>query len=231
MKTRMQPIGNAWAKLPRLVRDLARELGKKIDLRMIGAETELDRQVLEMIKDPLTHMVRNLRRSRHRDAGRARARPASRRPARSRSTPTMRAATSSSRSATTAAALDDRRASGRRRSPTARDRGRARGDDRQQIQQFIFRPGFSTAEAVTNVSGRGVGMDVVRTNIEKIGGTVELRSRCGQRHELRHQDPADAGDRLGPDRRMPRRSLRHSADQCRRAGPRRRRTASTASSA
>jgi two-component system, chemotaxis family, sensor kinase CheA len=59
MKTRMQPIGNAWAKLPRLVRDLARELGKKIELDMRGAETELDRQVLELIKDPLTHMVRN----------------------------------------------------------------------------------------------------------------------------------------------------------------------------
>ncbi|MGH6797580.1 MAG: chemotaxis protein CheA, partial [Roseiarcus sp.] len=59
MKTRMQPIGNAWAKLPRIVRDLAHELGKKIDLRMTGAETELDRQVLELVKDPLTHMVRN----------------------------------------------------------------------------------------------------------------------------------------------------------------------------
>lgn len=59
MKTRMQPIGNAWAKLPRIIRDIGRELGKKIDLKMIGADTELDRQVLEMIKDPLTHMVRN----------------------------------------------------------------------------------------------------------------------------------------------------------------------------
>src|SRR5205085_5679070 len=59
MKTRMQPIGNAWAKLPRLVRDLSLELNKKVELRMLGAETELDRQVLEMIKDPLTHMVRN----------------------------------------------------------------------------------------------------------------------------------------------------------------------------
>src|SRR5690606_14600215 len=59
MKTRMQPIGNAWAKLPRIVRDLSHELNKKIDLRMLGADTELDRQVLELIKDPLTHMVRN----------------------------------------------------------------------------------------------------------------------------------------------------------------------------
>ena len=59
MKTRMQPIGNAWNKLPRLVRDLSHDMGKKIDLTMLGAETELDRQVLELIKDPLTHMVRN----------------------------------------------------------------------------------------------------------------------------------------------------------------------------
>ena len=59
MKTRMQPIGNAWAKLPRIVRDLCNETGKKIELQMLGAETELDRQVLEMIRDPLTHMVRN----------------------------------------------------------------------------------------------------------------------------------------------------------------------------
>ncbi len=59
MKTRMQPIGNAWAKLPRIIRDLGQELDKKIDLEMLGSDTELDRQVLELIKDPLTHMVRN----------------------------------------------------------------------------------------------------------------------------------------------------------------------------
>ena len=83
MKTRMQPIGNAWAKLPRLVRDLGDDLGKKIELVMLGAETELDRQVLELIKDPLTHMVRNSG-----DHGlerrRSAAPPASRRPAASR---------------------------------------------------------------------------------------------------------------------------------------------------
>ena len=84
MKTRMQPIGNAWNKLPRLVRDLARETGKKIELTMLGAETELDRQVLELIKDPLTHMVRNSRRPRAGDARRSGAPPASRRPAASR---------------------------------------------------------------------------------------------------------------------------------------------------
>ena len=69
-----------------------------------------------------------------------------------------------------------------------------------QIQRFIFKPGFSTAAKVTSVSGRGVGMDVVRTNIEKIGGTIELKSTSAG-HDLHHQDPADPGHRFGPDRR------------------------------
>ena len=84
MKTRMQPIGNAWNKLPRLVRDLAHEMDKKIELVMLGAETELDRQVLELIKDPLTHMVRNSRRSRAGEARPSAAPRASRKPAASR---------------------------------------------------------------------------------------------------------------------------------------------------
>ena len=82
----------------------------------------------------------------------------------------------------------------------------------QQIHQFIFKAGFSTATTVTSVSGRGVGMDVVRTNIEKIGGTVEMKSRTRQGLGLHHQDPADPRHRLGADRRMRRRALRHPAD-------------------
>ena len=116
MKTRMQPIGNAWAKLPRIVRDLSHELGKKIDLRMLGAETELDRQVLELIKDPLTHMVRN-------SADHGIEMPADR-VARGKpegGTITLNAyheaATSSSRSPTTAAASTSRRSSRRRSRP------------------------------------------------------------------------------------------------------------------
>ena len=116
MKTRMQPIGNAWAKLPRIVRDLSHELDKKIDLVMKGAETELDRQVLELIKDPLTHMVRNSADHGLEETGQERW-PASRRPARCCSTPSTRAATSSSRSPTTAAACRPTRSS-RRRSRT-----------------------------------------------------------------------------------------------------------------
>ncbi len=104
MQTRMQPIGNAWSKLPRLVRDLSAELGKKIELIMEGAETELDRQVLEQIKDPLTHMVRNSADHGIEPPEESAASSASPRPAASVSSPPMRAAPSRSASATTAAA-------------------------------------------------------------------------------------------------------------------------------
>ena len=179
MKTRMQPIGNAWAKLPRIVRDLSHELGKKIDLRMHGAETELDRQVLELIKDPLTHMVRNSA-----DHG--------------IELPTERVA--KGKPETGAITLDAFHEGGHIIIEIADDgrgldiekikkkavsRGLATETDlaamtEQQIQQFVFKAGFSTAAKVTSVSGRGVGMDVVRTNIEKIGGTVEMKSQSGK---------------------------------------------------
>jgi two-component system chemotaxis sensor kinase CheA len=179
MKTRMQPIGNAWAKLPRIVRDLALELGKKVDLRMLGAETELDRQVLEMIKDPLTHMVRN-------SADHGIELPADR----------LRAGKPEQGSITLNAyhqgghivleISDDGRGLALEKikkkavaSGLASETELAGMTD-QQIQQFIFKAGFSTATQVTSVSGRGVGMDVVRTNIEKIGGTIELKSQEGK---------------------------------------------------
>ncbi len=179
MKTRMQPIGNAWAKLPRLVRDLARDLGKKLDLRMIGAETELDRQVLEMVKDPLTHMVRNC--ADHGIEGPAE-RVASGKP--EHGTITLNAHHVGGHIVVEIG--DDGRGI-----PVDRIRKKVLANGlateaelasmtEQQIHQYIFKPGFSTAEAVTNISGRGVGLDVVRTNIEKIGGTVELRSNPGR---------------------------------------------------
>jgi len=179
MKTRMQPIGNAWAKLPRLVRDLAHELGKKIELQMLGAETELDRQVLELIKDPLTHMVRNSA-----DHG--------------LETPAERVAAGKSETGRVTLnayhegghILIEIRDDGRGlnigkikdkilRNGLATESEVAQMTD-QQVQQFIFKAGFSTAAKVTSVSGRGVGMDVVKTNIEKIGGTVELKSQEGR---------------------------------------------------
>lgn len=179
MKTRMQPIGNAWSKFPRLIRDLSQELHKKIDLRMLGEATELDRQLLEMIKDPLTHMVRNSC-----DHG--------------LETPAERVAAGKPEAGTvTLSAFHE----GGHIVIEISDDGRGLPIDKikskivekgmaseaeldslsdDQIMQYIFKPGFSTAEKVTSVSGRGVGMDVVRTNIEKIGGTVTLSSVWGR---------------------------------------------------
>ncbi len=179
MKTRMQPIGNAWSKLPRIVRDLAAELGKKIDLQMIGAETELDRQVLEMIRDPLTHMVRN-------SADHGLENPADRAAAGKDAMGTIRLSARHEGGHIIIEIVDDGRGLN-----TARIRAKIiekglatdaelAAMDENQIHQFIMKAGFSTAEKVTNVSGRGVGMDVVRSNIEKIGGTLEFRSIEGK---------------------------------------------------
>ena len=178
MKTRMQPIGNAWNNLPRLVRDLAQELGKKIDLVMLGAETELDRQVLELIKDPLTHMVRN---SADHGLETASERRAAGKPEQGRVT--LNAFHEGGHIVIEVG--DDGRGL-----PVDRIRSKIvanglaseaelAGMTAQQIQSFIFRPGFSTAASVTAVSGRGVGMDVVKTNIERIGGTIDLASEAG----------------------------------------------------
>jgi two-component system chemotaxis sensor kinase CheA len=179
MKTRMQPVSAAWSKLPRLVRDLGQELNKKIDLVMTGGETELDRQVLELIRDPLTHMVRNCA-----DHG--------------LETPEQRLR--ACKPETGRILLSARQEGGRiviqiaddgRGLDLARVRQRAveRGlateaavaaMEDADVARFVFRPGFSTAEAVTSVSGRGVGMDVVRSNIERIGGNVDLQTTLGR---------------------------------------------------
>ena len=179
MKTRMQPIGNAWAKLPRIVRDLSHELSKKIDLQMLGQDTELDRQVLELIKDPLTHMVRNSA-----DHG--------------METPQQRLACNKPETGRiTLNAMhegghiiieisDDGHGINVEKVKTKiLENGLATKAELEsmsdpQIQKFIFKAGFSTADSVTSVSGRGVGLDVVRTNIEKIGGTIDLRSEAGE---------------------------------------------------
>ncbi len=179
MKTRMQPIGNAWNKLPRIVRDLARELGKKIELTMLGAETELDRQVLELIKDPLTHMVRN---SGDHGLETTAERRAVGKPETGRITLN---AFHEGGHIVIEIADDGRGLPIDRIKSKVLSKGLATEADLaamsdEAIQRFIFRAGFSTAAAVTAVSGRGVGMDVVKTNIERIGGTIELKSRPGE---------------------------------------------------
>ncbi len=179
MKTRMQPVGNAWAKLPRIIRDLQLELGKKIDLQMLGADTELDRQVLEMIKDPLTHMVRN-------SADHGVEMPADRLAAGKKETGVIRLNAFHEGGHIIIEITDD--GAGipvEKLKAKALKNGLATEEELDemtdnQIQMFVFHAGFSTAEKVTAVSGRGVGMDVVRTNIEKIGGTVDLKSVEGK---------------------------------------------------
>ncbi|MFN3075576.1 MAG: chemotaxis protein CheW [Alphaproteobacteria bacterium] len=179
MKTRMQPIGNAWAKLPRIVRDLSLEMGKKIDLQMHGAETELDRQVLELIKDPLTHMIRN-------SADHGLEPPQERLSAGKSELGIISLNAYHEGGHIIIEVADDGRGLNIRRikekavmSGLATESEIENMSD-QQAAQFIFKAGLSTAEKVTSVSGRGVGMDVVRTNIEKIGGTIELKTAAGR---------------------------------------------------
>lgn len=179
MKTRMQPIGNAWAKLPRIIRDLSMDLGKKIDLQMVGADTELDRQVLELIKDPLTHMVRN-------SADHGVEMPTERALAGKSETGVIRLNAFHEGGHIIVEVSDDGAGLNvARLKQKIFEKGLASEAEiadmsDQQVQKHIFHPGFSTAESVTNISGRGVGMDVVRSNIEKIGGTVELKSTAGK---------------------------------------------------
>ena len=179
MKTRMQPIGNAWAKLPRIVRDLSVEAGKKIDLQMRGAETELDRQVLELIKDPLTHMVRY---SADHGLELLEDRMAAGKPETGKID--LNAFHEGGhiiiQIADAGRGLDIEMIKDKIIQNELATEAEVEAMSEQQIQQFIFKAGFSTAEKVTSVSGRGVGMDVVRTSIENIGGTIEVNSVTGE---------------------------------------------------
>jgi two-component system, chemotaxis family, sensor kinase CheA len=179
MKTRMQPIGNAWQKLPRIVRDLSGELGKQIELEMHGADTELDRQVLDLIKDPLTHMVRN-------SADHGLETPAERAAAGKPETGTIRLSAYHEGGHIIICIADNGRGLNTERiKAKAVQNGLVSEAEFEkmseaQIHKFIFAPGFSTAAQVTSVSGRGVGMDVVRTNIDQIGGTIDIKSVAGE---------------------------------------------------
>lgn len=188
MKARMQPVSHVFSKFPRMVRDLAQQLNKRVRLVMEGQETELDKSLLEAIKDPLTHSVRNavdhgieaphLREETGKDAE-----------------GTLRLRAYQEGSHVVIEVSDD---GGGMKVERIRDkalerklitRARAAQLSDRELMQLILLPGFSTAEAVTNVSGRGVGMDVVRTNVEKIGGKVEVDSRTGKGTTLRLRIP------------------------------------------
>jgi two-component system, chemotaxis family, sensor kinase CheA len=178
MRTRMQPISTVWNKLPRIVRDIARSCGKEVNLETHGKDTELDKTIIEAIKDPLTHVIRNAV-----DHG--------------IELPHDRIAVGKSASGVLSMrafheggqviieiADDGAGLKGARIKAKAIEKGlitveRSEQMSESEIYRLIFLPGFSTAEQVTSLSGRGVGMDVVRSNIERIGGTVDVSSKEG----------------------------------------------------
>lgn len=188
MRTRMQPIGTAWSKIPRLVRDLSQASGKTIALEMHGQDTELDRQILQAIQDPLTHMIRN-------SADHGIELPEVRRSVGKTERGTIQLNAYHEGGHVILEVTDDGAGiDANRVRQKAVERGLVKPEvvasmTEAQIMRFIFEPGFSTADKVTNVSGRGVGMDVVRSSIEKIGGTVELISRMGKGSTVRIKIP------------------------------------------
>jgi len=178
MKTRMQPIENIWAKFPRIVRDVACDLGKQVRLVMEGNETELDRTIIEAIKDPLLHIIRN---SMDHGFETPAARVAAGKPA--EGVLLLRAFHEGGQVNIEISDDGDGINVGRVKQKAVEKglvttEAAGRMSDREAFN-LIFLPGFSTAERVTNVSGRGVGMDVVKTNIEKIGGSVDILSKAG----------------------------------------------------
>ncbi len=188
MKTRMQPIGNIWSKFPRTVRDVALGCGKQVRIEMEGKDTELDKTIIEAIKDPLTHIVRNSVDHGIED-------------------PEARTAAGKNPEGLLflrafheggqvnieitddGAGLDYEKIRNKAIQKGMITADQAARMTEREITNLIWLPGFSTAEKVTNVSGRGVGMDVVKTNIEKIGGTVDLQSKPGQGSTVRMKIP------------------------------------------
>jgi len=188
MKTRMQPIGNVWNKFPRVVRDLAAACGKQVRVEMEGAETELDRTIIEAIKDPLTHVVRN---SVDHGIESSEARVAAGKPAEGR---LLLRAFHEGGQVNIEITDDGAGVNADKVRDKALQKGLINPDQaarmsERELLNLIFLPGFSTAETVTNVSGRGVGMDVVKTNIEKIGGTVDVQSKVSQGTTLKVKIP------------------------------------------
>jgi two-component system chemotaxis sensor kinase CheA len=188
MKARMQPVSNIFSKMPRIVRDVSQLLGRKVRLEMEGQDTELDKSLLEAIKDPLTHAVRNSL-----DHG---IEPPDVRITSGKNpegTLKLRAAQQGSH-VIVEVGDDGAGISAEKVRKKAIERGlitlEAAGQlPERELLNLIFLPGFSTAAAVTSISGRGVGMDVVKTNVEKIGGKVEIESRLGKGTTLRLRIP------------------------------------------
>ena len=188
MKARMQPIDTVFARLPRVARDAAQLCGKEVRLTTAGRETELDKTLLEAIKDPLAHVVRNA-------VDHGIERPEVRRAAGKPPEGAVSIRAFHDGGHVTVEVTDD---GGGVNLERVRQKAVANGLlsaeeavrlPERQVIELLFRAGFSTAEAVTAISGRGVGMDVVRTNVERIGGSVELASRPGQGTTVRIRVP------------------------------------------
>jgi len=177
MAIRAQPVKSVFSRMPRLVRELAARTDKKLRLEMVGEATEIDKTVIEQLSDPLTHMIRN-------SADHGIEAPERRRAAGKPETGTIRLAAEQAGGSILISVEDDGGGIDRERVlAVARDKGIVGADvmpTDEQIDQLIFAPGFTTAAAVSDISGRGVGMDVVLSNIKKIGGSVHVRSRTGQ---------------------------------------------------
>ena len=178
MKTRMQPIGNIWGQFPRTVRDVALACGKQVVIEMEGKETELDKTIIEAIKDPLTHLVRNSV-DHGIESPEARARAGKDATGRVMLRASHEGGQVHIEICDDGAGLDSERIRQKALGKGLVSAEQAIRMTDRDIVNLIFMPGFSTAEKVSKVSGRGVGMDVVRTNIEKIGGTVDVQSRPG----------------------------------------------------
>jgi two-component system chemotaxis sensor kinase CheA len=177
MAIRAQPVKTVFSRMPRLVRELASKTGKKIRLETIGENTEIDKTIIEQLSDPLTHMIRN-------SADHGIELPASRSAAGKGETGVIRLSAEQAGGNILIAVEDDGGGINRERVlQVARDRGVVGPDQMltdEQIDQLIFAPGFSTAAEVSDISGRGVGMDVVLSNIKKIGGSVHVKSWTGK---------------------------------------------------
>jgi len=188
MRTRMQPIGSVWSKLPRVVRDLATTCGKQVRVEMAGKETELDRTLLEAIRDPLVHIVRNA-------VDHGLESPEVRQQLGKPRTGSLRLRAFHQSGQVNIEISDDGaginlervRQKALERQLVTREQVEQMSD--RELTQLVFLPGFSTAQKITNLSGRGVGMDVVRTNIERIGGNIELVSQPGHGTTLKIRIP------------------------------------------
>jgi two-component system, chemotaxis family, sensor kinase CheA len=188
MKTRMQPIENVWNRFPRVVRDLSQLCGKQVRLEMEGGSTELDKTIIEAIGDPLTHLVRN---SIDHGIELPEKRAAAGKPALG----TLRLRAYHEGGRVNIEISDDGNGIDAERIKTrAVERGlitpdRARTLAEHEVYALLFLPGFSTAETVTNISGRGVGLDVVKSNIERLGGNVDIDSQVGRGSTFRIRIP------------------------------------------